>query len=93
MKRIEEIKGFINNGCYHSISWDDMVNGFSDEELELMREYYLNSDIPLVIFHSIKNECVMDKVNMICVFMRLMACEYLIDDDIPRARNICSYFD
>lgn len=87
MRTIEEIKGFINDGCYHNNSWDDLVNGLSDEEVELMREYYLNSDIPF------KNEYVMDKANMICVFMRLMACEYLIDDDISRAKNICEYFD
>ena len=84
MRTIEEIRKFINDGCYHSINWDDMMNGLCDEEVELMRQYYLNSDIPF------KNEYVMDKANMIYVFMRLMACECFIDD-IPRAKNICDY--
>lgn len=87
MRTIEEIKEFINGGCYYNISWDDMMNGLSDKEIGSMREYYLNSDIPF------KNECIMEKGNMICIFMLLMACEYLIDDDILLAKNICDYID
>ena len=83
MRTIEEIKEFINDGCYHNNSWDDLVNGLSDEELELMRQYSIVYDI-LLIEDTIREDTIYK-------FMRLMACEYLIGDDISRAKNICDY--
>ena len=84
---VDEIKDRISTmvskkGNGVSYSWEDVVEAFTGEEVEAMREYYYNSDIPFT------TESVELKEDCIYAFMRLMAAEYIIDNDLGLAEDI-----
>ena len=63
-------------------SWEDVVEAFTEDEVEVMREYYYNSEIPFT------TESVKRRADCIYAFMRLMAVEYTIDNDLGLAEDI-----
>ena len=84
---VDEIKDRISTmvckkGNGVSYSWEDVVEAFTEDEVEVMREYYYNSDIPFT------TEGVELKEDCIFAFMRLMAAEYIIDTDLGLAEDI-----
>ena len=87
---IDAIKDKISDMMYNddgSCYWDDIIEAFTDEEVEAMREYYLNSNIQMT------NESAELCSDCIYAFMRLMAIEYIIEDDLGRTDNIIHWFN
>lgn len=88
---VDEIKDRIgtkiSNYPNKPYEWEELVNSFNEEEVKVMREYFLSSDYP---FYDVP---LTDADEVIIAFMRLMAAEYIVvDNDIGLATDICRYF-
>ena len=82
---VDGIKDRINTMAYGNYDWEGLVEAFTEEDVEVMREYFLNSDIPFDGWRvDLNSDC-------IYAFMRLMAAEYIIDDEGDKALNICDF--
>jgi hypothetical protein len=70
-----------------SYYWEDVEAAFTEDEVEVMREYLTSSEFKMC--HAFTNE----KSTTIYNFMRQMAFEYVADDELGLAEDIIHWLN
>ena len=66
-------------------TFDEIVDSFTDEEVECMREYFTDSEIPFEYFDIYRKE------DMVYTFMKLVCVECITTGDVEPAYHLMQF--